>query len=201
MGVSDKIAQLNHDRFENFSAKLTLKNAKQALFAYEGDVYKEIPVQRYDAKDLDFAQKHVRILSGLYGILKPLDLIQPYRLEMSIKLKNPKGDDLYTFWGDKLTKALNVEKDPILINLASKEYSDAIQLDNFKGRVITPVFKDKRNGELKVFGMLAKRARGMMTDFIIQNRITKPEDLKKFTVGGYKFHSKLSTESEWTFTR
>ncbi len=204
MSVSDNIAELNYHRFKTFKAPFTPDNAKQSLLAFKGDVYTDIDVDHYTKEDFEFAQQHLRILSGLYGLLKPLDLIQPYRLEMKIKLANPRGKDLYEFWGDRITKALNTLMDkpnPTLINLASAEYFKAVNTKLLKGKVITPVFKDHKDGAYKIIAFYAKRARGLMTDFIIKNKIEVPETLKTFQEGGYEYSEPLSSDQEWVFIR
>lgn len=204
MSVSDKIAELNYDRFKNFKTPFTPDNAKQALLAFKGDVYTDIDIDNYSQEDFEFAQQHLRILSGLYGLLKPLDLIQPYRLEMKIKLGNPRGKDLYEFWGDRITKELNKLMDkpnPTLVNLASTEYFKAVNPKLLKGKIITPVFKDQKNGAYKIIAFYAKRARGMMTDFIIKNRIDNVEKIKTFQEAGYEYSEPLSTAQEWVFIR
>lgn len=205
MSVSGKIADLNVDRYKQFSASHVKSNSKPALFAYQGDVYREIPVVEYKKSQLDYAQKHLRIISGLYGLLRPLDLIQGYRLEMKTKLKNSSGNDLYDFWLEELTKSVRKDakkqKSKFLVNLASNEYSTAINFDEIDIPTVSPVFKDKKNGSYKVLGLFAKRARGMMADFIVQNRPKSIADLNKFSSAGYGYNSKLSTELEPVFTR
>lgn len=204
MSVSDKIAELNYDRFKNFKTPFTPDNAKQALLAFKGDVYTDIDIDNYSQEDFEFAQQHLRIISGLYGLLKPLDLIQPYRLEMKIKLGNPRGKDLYEFWGDRITKELNKLMDkpnPTLVNLASTEYFKAVNPKLLKGKIITPVFKDHKDGAYKIIAFYAKRARGMMTDFIIKNRIDNVEKIKTFQEAGYEYSEPLSTAQEWVFIR
>lgn len=204
MSVSDKIAELNYDRFKNFKTPFTPDNAKQALLAFKGDVYTDIDIDNYSQEDFEFAQQHLRIISGLYGLLKPLDLIQPYRLEMKIKLGNPRGKDLYEFWGDRITKELNRLMDkpnPTLVNLASTEYFKAVNPKLLKGKIITPVFKDHKDGAYKIIAFYAKRARGMMTDFIIKNRIDNVEKIKTFQEAGYEYSEPLSTAQEWVFIR
>jgi cytoplasmic iron level regulating protein YaaA (DUF328/UPF0246 family) len=205
MGVSDKIAKLNADRFKAFKTPFTPDNAKQAVLAFKGDVYQGLKATRYKEKDLAFAQQHLRILSGLYGLLKPLDLIQPYRLEMGTSFKNERGKDLYAFWDDGITKALNkalkAQKDDVLVNLASNEYFKAVKPKLLKGKIITPVFKEYKNGKYAVIGLLAKKARGMMADYIISNRLTNPEDMKAFKQEGYRFDARLSKANEWVFIR
>lgn len=203
MSVSEKIADLNYTRFKNFKTPFTSENAKQALLAFKGDVYTDIDIAHYTQEDFEFAQNHLRILSGLYGLLKPLDLIQPYRLEMKIKLGNPRGKNLYEFWGDRITKKLNelATTAPTLINLASAEYFKAINPQLFKGNIITPVFKDNKDGDYKIIAFYAKRARGMMTNFIIKHKITQPEQLKTFQDAGYEYSEPLSSSHEWVFIR
>jgi cytoplasmic iron level regulating protein YaaA (DUF328/UPF0246 family) len=205
MDVSDKIAELNYERFQRFSTPFSPENAKQALFAFKGDVYTGIDIENYKQKDLEFAQEHLRILSGLYGLLRPLDLIQPYRLEMKIKLKNPRGKDLYTFWGNRLTEALNAalteQKNPVLVNLASNEYFKAINKKELKADIVTPVFKEFKNGKYSIIAIFAKKARGLMTDFIIKNKIEQPEKLKTFSLERYEFSEAQSNEKEWVFIR
>lgn len=204
MSVSENIADLNYRRFQEFDEDF--KSGKQAILTFKGDVYRPIQVDRYTEEDFEFAQKHIRILSGFYGLLSPLDTIQPYRLEMKTKLKNSQGKDLYPFWGNELTKTLQIDLknqgDEVLINLASNEYSKALDLKNFKGKIITPVFLEKRDqGEPRMIALFAKKARGMMTDFVIKNHLKKPEALKKFNTENYRYSEKLSDEKEWVFIR
>lgn len=205
MEVSDKIAELDFERYQQFHTPFSHKNARQALFAFKGDVYRGIDVESYGKKELDFAQDHLRILSGLYGLLQPLDLIQPYRLEMKIKLQNPRGKDLYTFWGNRLTEALNQvlekQKNSILINLASNEYFKALDKKKIKAEIITPVFKEYKDGQYVTVPIFAKKARGLMTDFIIKNKIDKAEKLKTFHREGYEYSEQLSKANEWVFIR
>lgn len=205
MKVSHSIASLNYERYKEFEIPFTIENARQAILAFKGDVYTDIEVDDYNKKELEFAQKHLRILSGLYGLLKPLDLIQPYRLEMKIKLKNRRGKDLYQFWGSKITDLINdaikESEDQSLINLASREYFKVIKEKKLQGKVITPVFKDYKNGEYKIIALYAKRARGMMANYIIRKGITNVEDIKSFQQAGYNFDIKLSSENEWVFIR
>jgi len=205
MKVSMKIAELNFERFEQWHTPFTPNNAKQALLAFKGDVYTGLGADDFTETDLDFAQQHLRILSGLYGLLRPLDLMQPYRLEMGRSLPNPRGKNLYEFWGDKITETINKqlkkEQEPVLINLASNEYFKSVRPKQLAGRLITPHFKENKNGSYKVIGVHAKKARGMMSRFIIKNRLTDVEDLKSFTDMGYHFNPGLSNESDWIFTR
>ncbi len=205
MSISENIAQLNVDRFKAFTTPFTKKNAKPALFAFKGDVYGGIDVDNFSDDDLDYAQQHLRILSGLYGCLRPLDLIQPYRLEMKTKLSNPRGENLYQFWGESITQALNKElrkqEHAVLVNLASNEYFKAVKPKLLEGRLLNINFKETKDGKTRIVAIFAKRARGMMTDYIIRNRIERPEDLKKFRTGGYRFNKTLSDEKQWTFER
>lgn len=205
MSVSDNIAKLNVERYKAFKTPFTLSNARQAIFAFKGDVYTGIEIDSFTEADLAFAQKHLRILSGLYGTLRPLDLIQPYRLEMKTQLGNVRGDNLYQFWGDSITQNINKEmakqKEPVLVNLASNEYFKVIKPGLLKGRLLNINFKETRNGKARVVAIFAKRARGMMTDYILRNRIENPEQIKKFKAGGYRFSKSDSDDSQWTFTR
>ena len=205
MGVSDSLSRLNHERYQHFTIPLTLDNARQALMAFQGDVYTDIATKEYEAADFDFAQKHLRIISGLYGLLRPLDLIQPYRLEMKTRLANPRGSNLYQFWGDRITDLLNEaferEENSTVINLASQEYSKAINDKELRGTIVTPVFREDRHGTLSTVAIYAKRARGKMANFIIKQRITVPEKLKVFQESGYEYQPTLSSRKEWVFVR
>ncbi len=205
MTVSENIAKLNVDRFESFSTPFTLENAKQALFAFKGDVYTGISAVQFSEDDIIYAQDHLRMLSGLYGALRPLDLIQPYRLEMKTKLANPRGDNLYQFWDDRITQSINqalaTQQEKTLINLASNEYFKAIKPKLLEGRLLNINFKEEKDGKARVIAIFAKRARGMMTDFIIRNRIEKSEDIKKFNMAGYHYSDELSDDKQWTFVR
>lgn len=205
MGISDKLAALNHARFQAFAPTATVDNAKHALLAFAGDTYIGFNAKTLSDDDLAYAQDHVRILSGLYGLLRPLDLIQPYRLEMGTTLTNPKGEDLYDYWGDKLTAEVNKiiarEKIPAVINLASAEYFSALKPEKLKARLITPVFKEEKGGVAKVLGMMAKRARGMMARYIVEERITDPDAVKKFSAGGYRYQPAASTADMPVFHR
>ncbi len=202
MHISDKLALLNEDRFKAFQKEFNLDNSKQALLAFKGDVYTRIDVDHYSKEDFAFAQDHVRILSGLYGLLKPLDLIQPYRLEMGTKVENKKGRNLYEFWGTKISKAVNeaAGAHPI-VNLASQEYFKAVNLKALKNPVISIHFKEYKNDSYQVIGFYAKQARGMMTNFAIKNRYTEPERLKTFNEERYEFDEKLSDKENWIFVR
>jgi cytoplasmic iron level regulating protein YaaA (DUF328/UPF0246 family) len=205
MGISDKLSQLNWQRYQDFQQPFDLHNAKQALLAFKGDVYNGIDVAHYTTEDFSFAQQHLRILSGLYGALKPLDLIQPYRLEMGTRLTNNRGKDLYQFWDTQVTEMLNRDfgnsDDPVLINLASNEYFKVIKPASLKAKVLTVSFKENKNGQYKVIGIYAKRARGLMTNFIIKHKITAPEAIKQFYIENYSYNSTLSTTQNWVFSR
>ncbi len=205
MKVSDKIAGLNVARFQEWSTEFTQENARQAILAFKGDVYTGLDAQSLTEADFDYAQQHLRMLSGLYGLLKPLDLMQPYRLEMGTKLANARGTNLYQFWGnlitDKLNEALNAQGDNVLINLASNEYFKAVKPKSVDGQIITPVFKDCKNGQYKVISFYAKKARGMMARYIIENRVESVADLTKFDIAGYYFVEEESTTTELVFKR
>lgn len=205
MKISESLADLNYRRFQSFSTPFDLGNAKQAALAFNGDTYTGLDAPSLSEEDFAFAQAHLRILSGLYGLLRPLDLMQPYRLEMGTKFQNRRGGDLYDFWGDSLTGAINEttsdHKDRTVINCASNEYFKAVKPKQLEGRLITPVFKEIKAGQAKVLGMFAKRARGMMARYIIQNRIETPDAIKDFSEGGYRYRPDLSTESDWVYTR
>ena len=205
MDLSDPLALLNFQRYADWSLPFTPQNAKQAVLAFDGDVYDGLSARTLSAADLDFAQQHVRILSGLYGILKPLDLMQPYRLEMGTKFKNEAGKDLYAFWGETLLNTINAELDtlarPVAVNLASEEYFKAAIGRKFKGELIQPVFEDWKGGKYKIISFYAKRARGLMTRYAVLNRLTAPEDLKGFDLDGYAFAPEASDEATWVFRR
>ena len=205
MGVSKKIAELNHRRYGEWHAPFTPSNAKQALWAFRGDVYTGLGADDFDQRDLEFAQKHLRILSGLYGVLKPLDLIQPYRLEMGTRFATHKGDNLYQFWGDKITTRLNRDLksagSSTLVNLASVEYFKSVRAGDLDAQVVTPVFKERRNGKYKVISFVAKRARGAMSRYLVKHRIDDPGGVKKFTEQEYRYNERLSKGGNWVFTR
>lgn len=205
MGISEKLADLNYERFQTFAANGKASSVKQAALAFNGDVYQGLDANTLDADDLEFAQDHLRILSGLYGLLRPLDAIQPYRLEMGSRLKNPRGANLYDFWGNKIAKAIDKaikpHGDQTVINLASNEYFSAVDAKTLKTPVITPVFKEEKDGRMKSLMYYAKRARGSMARWAIQNRIDTAEALKKFNVDGYRFNKALSDETTWVFSR
>ena len=194
MGLSDSLAQLNHHRYQEWDLQSKLVNP--AIFMFQGDVYKGLSVDDLSDNDLDFAQQNLRIISGLYGILRPFDIVFPYRLEMGTKMLTKEGRSLYEFWGDKLNKymSLQMENDEVLINLASNEYSKALKLDLLKNQVITPVFKEFKNGKLKVISIYAKKARGIMSRFIIKNKISSPDELVSFNEEGYVFSNQENGE-------
>jgi len=207
MSISEKLSNLNHERYQSWSQPFTTDNAKHALQAFKGDVYTGFELDQWTNKDYDYAQKSIRILSGLYGLLRPLDLMQPYRLEMGTKLANDRGADLYAFWGQKLTDALNDAlsehrgKSKALINLASVEYFKSVSPGAIDAPVVSPVFKDEKNGKFKIVSFYAKKARGMMADYIVRHRIKDPADLQGFNTVGYRFDAESSTESEPVFLR
>lgn len=203
MSISPALSDLNYNRYQNFSDTFTQENAKQAILAFTGDVYRGLDAGSFNEKELSFAQDHVRILSGLYGLIKPLDLIQPYRLEMGTKLDvTPKIKNLYAFWDDKITSQLNKELNgELLVNLASNEYFKAIQPKKLKSDILTIDFKDYKNGEYKTIMTYAKLARGYMTNYIIKNGIDDIESIKGFDYEGYVFNNQLSKDLNWVFTR
>jgi cytoplasmic iron level regulating protein YaaA (DUF328/UPF0246 family) len=205
MDVSVKIAALNLERFQRWRTPFTTDNARQALLAFKGDVYGGLAADSLSSADFEFAQGHLRILSGLYGLLRPLDLMQPYRLEMGRRIDNERGKNLYEFWATIITEGLNqqlqVLNSETLINLASNEYFKAVKPKLLQAQVITPEFKDYKNGSYKVMGVYAKRARGLMSRYIIQQRITEPEAIKAFAQEGYSFNARLTTSSQWVFSR
>ncbi len=205
MSISDKLSAGVHEYVADWKAKYDATNAKQALLAFRGDVYLGIDADSFSSTNFEFAQQHLRILSGLYGILRPLDLMQAYRLEMGTKLAGDYGKDLYAFWGNKiarsLKKALAEQGDNVLVNLASNEYFKAASAKEIGCQVITPVFKDRKGGDYKVISFFAKKARGMMAGHIIRKRITDESGILKFRAAGYKFNRELSSENQPVFTR
>jgi uncharacterized protein len=205
MGISDKLAELNVKRFQEFSTPFTTVNAKPAIHFFAGDTYIGLNSSTMDDADIEFAQMHLGILSGLYGLLRPKDLMQAYRLEMGTKMKNGRGKNLYEFWGERITKQinkhLNDQKEATIINLASKEYFSSVAVEKLVGKVITPIFKERRKGILKIISFSAKRARGSMARYIILNRIENCDDIKKFSEDGYVFTKELSDEHNWVFVR
>ncbi len=205
MNISEKLSQLNWQRYQDFQQPFSLRNAKQALLAFKGDVYAGIAADQYSKEDFDFAQKHLRILSGLYGALRPLDLIQPYRLEMGTRLQNQRGKNLYEFWGAQVTELLNQdlshESAPILINLASNEYNKVVKPKILNAKILTLAFKENKSGVYKTIGVHAKRARGLMADYLIKNRLTEAEPIKLFNRENYVYNESLSSEKQWVFSR
>jgi len=205
MGLSDQLAVLNVGRYRDWSKKFTESNSKPAIYAFNGDVYDGFDVKTLNAKALDFAQDHIRILSGLYGALRPLDLMQAYRLEMGTAFQNARGKDLYAFWGarvtDSLKKVLEKEKKPVLLNLASEEYFKVLQAKDLGCPVIAPVFQDAKDGQYKIISFYAKRARGLMARYVVENRISDPADLKGFNLDGYKYYAAESTAVKPVFRR
>ena len=205
MGVSENIAALNHQRFMDWHRPFDKHNARQAILAFKGDVYTGLEAETMSAEQLAFAQQHLRILSGLYGLLRPLDLMQAYRLEMGLKFANTGGKNLYDFWGDSLTASLNKQlkktASPVLLNLASNEYFKAVKPGALKGEVITPVFKDLKNGKYKIISFFAKKARGQMARYIIDHEINDVAALKKYRVAGYRYNAGESSARELVFTR
>lgn len=202
MNISENLAELNDERFKTFQKEFTSDNSKQAILAFKGDVYTKIDVDEYSTEDFEFAQAHLRILSGLYGLLKPLDLIQPYRLEMGIRLENKKGRNLYEFWDKKIAKAINeAAQGQTVVNLASQEYFKSVHLKALKSPLINIEFKDHKDGSYKIIGFFAKQARGMMSNFAIKNRVTNPEMLKTFNEGGYEYSETMSDKNTWVFVR
>jgi cytoplasmic iron level regulating protein YaaA (DUF328/UPF0246 family) len=205
MSISDSLAQLNVARYASWSKKFTPDNSRPAMLAFDGDVYEGLDARSLSARQLDWAQKHLRILSGLYGLLRPLDLMQPYRLEMGTRLATKRGKDLYAFWGDQITEALNesltVAKAQALVNLASEEYFKSVKPAKLDRPVITPVFEEWKGGGYKIVSFFAKRARGLMARYAIEHKLSKPEQLKDFDSEGYAFDTKASNEARWIFRR
>lgn len=203
MDISEKLAELNFDRYQKFSAEFNSTNSKPAIFAFKGDVYSGIEIKDYKKSELEFIQKHLVILSGLYGLLKPMDLIQPYRLEMGTKIQINSYKNLYEFWGSKITNALNksVKQTDILLNLASQEYFKALRAEELQCKVIDVVFKENKNGSYKVIGLFAKRARGKMINYIVKNKIKLLDEIKSFSLDGYKFSEDHSDKDQLVFIR
>lgn len=205
MSVSEKIAQLNVERFRDWQPEFNFSNARQAIFAFKGDVYTGLDAYDLSAQDLEFAQTHLRMLSGLYGLLRPLDLMMPYRLEMGTKLANARGHNLYEFWGDQITQLVNADlaqaNSELLVNLASDEYYKSVKESKVKAEIIKPVFLDQKNGKYKVISFYAKKARGLMARYIIQNQLNRAEDLKSFNTDGYYFDAASSMKGELVFKR
>lgn len=205
MSVSEKIANLNVERFRDWQADFDFSNARQALFAFKGDVYTGLDAYSLKDQDIDYAQHHLRMLSGLYGLLRPLDLMMPYRLEMGTKLKNPRGSNLYEFWGTIITDLINEDlaaaKSELLVNIASDEYYKSVKESKIQAEIIKPVFLDQKNGKYKVISFYAKKARGLMARYIIENKIERAEDLKGFNSDGYYFDADSSLKGELVFKR
>lgn len=205
MKISDKLAGLNADRYDSWQLPFTTDNAKQALLAFNGDVYTGLDAGTLTEDDLNYGQQHLRILSGLYGVLKPLDLMQAYRLEMGTKLDTGANKNLYQFWdvriSNKLNEALEAQGDNVLVNLASNEYFKAVQSKALNAEVFTPVFQDCKNGQYKVISFFAKKARGMMARYIIENRLTDVSQLKEFDTAGYQYSEQKSKGNNLVFTR
>ena len=205
MGISSKLAQLNFERFQQWQYPFPEEEVKPALLVFKGEVFVGINAAAFDVGDLNYAQEHLRILSGLYGLLRPLDNILPYRLEMGTRYKTGKFKHLYDFWGDKIHNAvqqiLDKQGDKVLINLASNEYFKSVKAQKLDARIITPQFKDFKNGRYKMISFFAKKARGLMTNFILKNRIENPDELKLFDREGYEYNDRLSEGDNWVFTR
>jgi len=205
MSISDKLAELNYQRFKDFETPFTKKNARPAMYAFDGDVYTGLDAYSIPIDKIDKLQDTLRILSGLYGILRPLDLMQAYRLEMGTKLKSGRDNNLYEFWGDKITNALNDEMkdDEVFLNLASQEYFKSVKTEKLKVPVITPIFKDYKNGKLKIIAFYAKKARGLMVRYILDKDVETLEDLKGFDYDGYGFSEEYSNleKNEFVFVR
>lgn len=205
MKISDSLANLNKERFNAWSQPFTRSNSKQAILAFDGGVYSGLEAESFDKKDLEFAQNHLRILSGLYGVLRPLDLIQPYRLEMGIKFKNKRGKNLYDFWKndvtDNLNNSLKQHDNNTVLNCASNEYFNVVDQKRLNGKILNTVFKEYREGQLKFISFNAKKARGLLAKFVINNQLNNNNDLKDFNLDNYKFDSSLSDESTYVFTK
>jgi cytoplasmic iron level regulating protein YaaA (DUF328/UPF0246 family) len=207
MKISDKLSILNAERFSSFQTPFTQDNARQALYAFNGDVYAGLDAQSLSEDEVQFAQGHLRILSGLYGLLRPLDLMQAYRLEMGTKLDNTRGKSLYEFWGSSITDELNQaideqpEGDKVLVNLASNEYFSSVKKKDLNATIITPQFKDEKNGKYKIISFYAKKARGLMARYIIQNKITSVDELRGFDLSGYVYSAEDSTDTDLIFKR
>ncbi len=205
MHISDKLAETNYNRYQKFASRYTPKNSKASIYAFKGDVYVGFDAASLKTKDILYAQDHLRILSGLYGILRPMDKMQPYRLEMGTKLKNEHGSNLYQFWGDDITREINkvlkLHKDKTIINLASNEYFQSVNKKSLKGDILDIGFKEDRNGKLMFVSFNAKKARGMMARYIVENRIEVKEDIKGFQMDGYRFEEDLSSDSNYMFIK
>jgi uncharacterized protein len=201
MGVSEKIAELNHDRFKSWERPFDEANARPSIMAFKGDVYEGLEPWTLKSKDLQWLQKRLMILSGLYGLLKPLDLMQAYRLEMGLAFSNPKGKNLYHYWGDQLTERVDSQEKELIVNLASNEYFKAIKSKSLRARLVTPQFKDWKNGQYKMISFFAKKARGRMIRYIVDERVEKAEQLLNFNLDGYIYNEELSKKDQPVFTR
>lgn len=205
MTVSEKIANLNVARFRDWNSDFNFSNARQAIFAFKGDVYTGLDAYALADREIEFAQKHLRMLSGLYGVLRPLDLMMPYRLEMGTKLANPAGSNLYAFWGETITQLINADLaetgSNVLLNLASDEYYKSVKESKIQADIIKPVFLDQKNGKYKVISFYAKKARGLMARYMIENQLNSAEDLKSFNTDGYYFDAESSLKGELVFKR
>ena len=205
MKISPKLAELNHARFQNYQPTFTEQNSRQAILAFTGDVYQGMTLPDWSAADFAAAQQQIRILSGLYGVLRPLDRMQPYRLEMGTKFKTTRGNNLYQFWGSTITELLNLDLQAsgsdLVVNLASNEYFSSVKTKELNGQLITPVFKDEKNGQYKIISFYAKKARGMMADFIVRNHVQSAEALQAFNTSGYQFDAATSNDHTLVFLR
>ena len=201
MHLSDKLGALNYERFQEWQTPFNETNARAAVLAFKGDVYQGLDADSMTAEDLHWAQDHLRILSGLYGVLRPLDLMQAYRLEMGTKFANQRGKDLYQFWGDVITAELNRVESSVLVNLASNEYFKSVRKKDVNARIVTPVFMDKKDDKYKIISFYAKKARGLMSRYIIQNRITEIEQINQFNSDGYVYNAALSELDAPVFLR
>ena len=205
MGISPKLANLNAERYHQWSRPFNKNNAKQAILAFKGDVYTGLDAESFSDTDYLYAQEHLRILSGLYGVVRPLDLIQPYRLEMGTKLENSSGKNLYEFWDDRITQKINSQlkkiKSDTILNLASNEYFKSVKIAQLKGEIVTPVFKDWKNGQYKMISFFAKKARGTMSAWIIRKQVEDTSQLRKFNRDGYKYSATESTQEKPVFLR
>lgn len=205
MHLSSGLAELNVERYQNWEPEFTRTNARPALLAFKGDVYVGMDLARFSERDFTAAQKYIRILSGLYGVLRPLDLMQPYRLEMGTDLVNPRGKNLYEFWGDKVTDSLNADlaagNSNVLVNLASNEYYGVVQPKRVEARIVSPVFLDEKNGNYKIISFFAKKARGAMASWVVLNRVKSVQGINDFDVLGYRYDTDRSTSDRPVFTR
>ena len=205
MSVSAKLGELTHERFNSWQLPFTSENAKQAILAFKGDLYNGLDAESLSSRELDYAQKHLRILSGLHGVLRPLDLIQPYRLEIGTDFRNQRGKNLYEFWNERITEELNQTlrelKSDTVMNLASNEYFRSVNRKKLDATIVSPAFKDLKNGKYKIISFYAKKARGQMAGWIIRNRVDEPKGLRKFRIAGYRYSAELSTPETPTFTR